>query len=511
MSGADILFYMAIFWKRLPYFVGAAALVTTIGVVATMMMPPVYRASSKILVESPQISSDLARSTVGGDLSAQVQAITDGILTTASLVTLANRFGVYKDHPNMTDADVAQDMQKRIGVGSFPADTRGTSATFDVSFDAESAELAAAVTTEITNRIIEENVRQRTARAGDTLDFFKQEVTRLGDGLKVLEGKILAFKNQNADALPDSLDFRRNEQSSQQERLQLLVREEAALRSRKANLTEAFNTFGRVPTAAPQTPQQRLLDQLEQTLAAQIGVYAEDSPNMMAIKARIAAVKAEVLASKGAPGDAVAGKSAPSDLDVELTGIDDRLDLIAQEKASITDDLATLAKSIQATPANEAALNALERDYGDLKAQHSAAVARLAEASTGEQIELRSKGERLTVLEPAVPPQRPFSPNRTRLGLMSIGGGIAAGAALVALLEYLNKTIRRPVQLVRALRIEPLATIPVIRTRRDRRRQRMVLAGFAFTGSVAILALALVALHLTTGLGGSMGIGSVKI
>ncbi|GGF36767.1 LPS biosynthesis protein [Youhaiella tibetensis] len=510
LSGTDILFYLAVFWRRLPYFVGAALLVAAAGIATVMLLPPVYRASSKILVETPQISADLARSTVASDSPSQIQVITESILTTASLVNLADQFHVYEGRTNMTDFDVAQDMAKRIGVGQLPMDLRGA-ATFDVSFDAETPELSADVTNEIASRILSENIRQRTARAGDTLDFFKQEVDRLSASLTDLEGKILAFKNKNADALPDSLDFRRNQQSSQQERLQLLVREEATLRSRKTNLTEAFNSGAALPVSSgPQTPQERLLDQLEQTLAAQTGIYADDSPNMLAIKARIATVKAEVLAASKA-ANAADVKRPATDLDVELAGIDDRLAFITQEKASITADLADLSKSIAATPANEAVLNALERDYNDVKAQHSAAVSRLADASTGEQIELRSKGERLTILEPAVPPQRPYSPNRTRLGLLSIAAAIAVGAGVVALLEYLNKTIRRPVQLTRALDIEPLATIPIIRTKRERQRQRLLLTGMAVAGSIVVIALALVAVHYATGSFNGMGMGVAKI
>jgi len=493
----------------LPYFAGVAILIATAGIVTAILLPPTYRASSKILVESPQISADLARSTVAADSSSQIQVITESILTTASLVSLANQFDVYGNRENMTDLDVAQDMQKRISIGQLPADLRGA-ASFEVSFDAETPELSAVVTNELANRILSENIRQRTSRAGDTLDFFKQEVTRLASNLKDLEGRILAFKNENSEALPDSLDFRRNQQSSQQERLQLLVREEATLRSRKTNLTEAFETYGRVPNSGPQTPQEKLLDQLEQTLAAQSGMFSADSPNITAIKSRIAAVKAEIAAS--AKADSTGDVKRPaSDLDVELAGIDDRLSFITQEKATITTDLADLAKSIAATPANEAVLNALERDYDDVKTQHSAAVSRLAEASTGEQIELRSKGERLTILEPAVAPQRPFSPNRTRLALLSIFAGLVAGGGVVALMEYLNKTVRRPVQLNRALHIEPLAVIPIIRTKRDRQRQRIV-AGMALAaGIVVAVVLALVVVHYTTGSINGLGIGVAKI
>ena len=82
---------------------------------------------------------------------------------------------------------------------------------------------------------------------------------------------------------------------------------------------------------------------------------------------------------------------------------------------------------------------------------------------------------------------------------------------VVALMEYLNKTVRRPVQLNRALHIEPLAVIPIIRTKRDRQRQRIV-AGMALAaGIVVAVVLALVVVHYTTGSINGLGIGVAKI
>ena len=49
--------------------------------------------------------------------------------------------------------------------------------------------------------------RQRTDRAGSTLQFFNQEVARLGTQLSTLEADILKFKTENKDTLPESIDL----------------------------------------------------------------------------------------------------------------------------------------------------------------------------------------------------------------------------------------------------------------------------------------------------------------
>ena len=88
-----------------------------------------------------------------------------------------------------------------------------------VSFDAPTAAMSAAVTNEMVTLILKENVEIRTNVAGQTLEFFEQEVARLDAELTTLGAKILEFQEANLESLPDSLDFRRSQQAAAQERL----------------------------------------------------------------------------------------------------------------------------------------------------------------------------------------------------------------------------------------------------------------------------------------------------
>jgi hypothetical protein len=70
------------------------------------------------------------------------------------------------------------------------------------------------------------------------------------------------------------------------------------------------------------------------------------------------------------------------------------------------------------------------------------------------------------------------------MGLMA---GVAAGLGFVVLLELANRTIRRPVELARAIQAQPLAAIPYIRlpdekTGRKRKRALLAAANVAGTG-----------------------------
>lgn len=468
MGNADIRFYASILFRRLPYVLAIVGLLTAAGVAAAFMMPPVYRATGKILVEPPQIPADMARPTVETNPLEQLQIIEQRLMTRDNLLDLARRLDIYGgDIASMSEADIVENLRDRTLLELVPAgrssDGRGAT-LFSVSFTAENPALAAKVVNEFAAFILERNIGLRTSKAEDTMQFFDKEVARLGTELASREEDVLQFKNANKDALPDSLDFRRSQQRNQEEKLLLLEREEASLRVRRNNLVKMFEVTGQTGVSGPVSPEQELLRDLKRALSEQLSVFSETSPNVVALRTRIAALQKE-LQSDDTTSVSVGGTS---ELDLQLADIDERLSFIDREKAAIAKNLSELASTIDATPQNETRLNALERSRDNIRMQYNTAVAKLAEASTGEQIEMRSKGGRFSLVEPATPPENRISPDRRKIAGLGLAGGLAAGFGLVILLEFLNGSIRRPAELARVLQAQPLATIPYIRLPAER-------------------------------------------
>ncbi len=108
--------------------------------------------------------------------------------------------------------------------------------------------------------------------------------------------------------------------------------------------------------------------------------------------------------------------------------------------------------------------------------QYNQAVANLGQARTGDQIELTAKGQRISVIEQATEPTAPTKPNRPLIAAAGLVGGMGLGLGLVMLLELLNHSIRRPTELTRKLGITPFAALPYIRSERQIRTRRMIIA-----------------------------------
>jgi uncharacterized protein involved in exopolysaccharide biosynthesis len=342
-----------------------------------------------------------------------------------------------------------------------------------VAFTSEDPRQAAAVTNELVTLILQENVELRTGRAEDTLDFFQGEVERLSGELDRQSQKSMTFKKENENALPDSLAFRRSQQATLQERLLQYEREATALQDERERMVEIYKRTGRVSVNAPPgSPEEQELGAMRSQLARAKVIYSESNPNIRLLETRIAGLEQIVAEQRAELGLETEGMS---DYEMQLAQIDGRLEFIAEDQARIQADIDKLDTSIQATPGNELTLGELQRDYNNLQGQYVAATERLATASVGERLEVMSKGERFSLIEPAVPPASPDKPNRVLIAGAGVGGGIGAGLGFILLLELLNRSIRRPAELTSRLGIQPFVTIPYMRTQREIRVKRTLM------------------------------------
>ncbi|SEH70483.1 polysaccharide chain length determinant protein, PEP-CTERM locus subfamily [Rhizobium tibeticum] len=461
MGDIDVRFYLSILRRRLPYILLCVTATTVLALIFAVFQPRTYQSSAKILVEAPQIPVNLVRSTVQTSSMGQLQIIQQQVTTRDNLVKLAAKLDIYAGEKEQPPVEyLVKNMRSRIIFEETELSGGDGASVFTIGFEAKSPLLAAQVANELATSILSSNQKQRTDRAGNTLEFFDDEVKRLDGDLARIEAELLKFKNENRETLPESLGFRRTQQSSLQERLISLEREQSDLRTRRSLLVETYMVTGKYPTGEPLTAEQQMLLDLNKALSDQLTVFSETSPNIVALRARIAALRGKVVPKKQEGGDT----KAPSGLDFQLSDVDRRIEAIEQERAQITGKIEELTQSIRATPATDIRLNALERTLANTQTQYNTAIAKRAEASLGQQMEARSDGGRFSLLEEATQPQQPLRSKRRLIVIGGILAGLGLSLAVIALLEILNKTIRRPAELVQMLQAQPLAVIPFINT-----------------------------------------------
>lgn len=489
---STLLFYIAIFMRRIHYFILIFGVIAALSVTVAKILPAVYLASSGLLIEGSQIPSQLAAPTVITAAAEELQIIEQRLMTRVNLLSIARDLNVFGDMGTMSADEIVTGMRDQTTIRRSTGNGQAT--LMNISFEADTGPVAANVVNRYVTIILQDNAEVRADRAGKTLEFFEVEVERLGNELEKQNAAILAFNNENSDALPQTLNYRLTQQSTLQARLATTERDMDLLREQKRKLIEIFDATGTVgPVAnANLTPEQQKLAQLEDQLRTALAVYTPENPKVRILQAQVAQQQSVVNTQSGASQTGPITQS--SMLDIQLADIAARLDVFKQQRELVLDQLATLEDSIDRTPAVTIALASYDRDYQNIQAQYNRAVNGLSQAATGERIELLAKGRRISVIDPATVPNEPARPNRM---LIAVGGslfGAMLGFVVIIGLEFLNNSIRRATDIANHLGITPIATVPYIRTPVEMVFRR---AGFvaAFIILVVGLPAALFAIH----------------
>ncbi len=462
----DIKFYWELIKRRMPIMVVIFVLCSGLGAGLALTMPPKYTASASLLVEGAQLPTDMIRSTVQSEAGRELQAIQLRLMTRANLIDIAAKFRVFRGE-DMSPDDIVTAMRQqtnfRIQSG------RNSNTILRITFQSARPKVAADVVNEFVTYVLRADVERRTGESGQTLEFFERQVSELSERLSEQSAEIVAFKEKNNDALPAGLNFRLSRQSQLQERLNLNARDRTSLIEQRNRIVEAGSSVGIADI--PRSPQQAEINRLETELRSKLAIYAPDSPTINFLRRRI-----ELLKTGDLPGEDQEEQKDrfQSMLDLQLAGIDSEIRSLDQDTANMQAELEKLEKAIARTPAVANRLEKLEREYAATQTQYDAAVAGRARAEQGVDVEVAAKGERVVLIEQASVPSFPTSPNRKLIA----GGGVFVGSALAAifflLTELVNNSIRRPIDLTRALNVQPLATIPFLEEESVRRRRRLL-------------------------------------
>ncbi len=470
--------------RRLWIVVLTVFLISPLALTVAYVLPPVYESSARILVESQQIPTDLARSTVTASAAERLQLIQQRLMTRENLLSVIERLNLFASRGDLTTSEKVELLRLNTVIRNinFGENRREQNVSaFVITYVADNANVAARVTNEFVALILEQNIQSRSERASETLGFFTQEVERLATQLLALEVELSNFKNANQNALPDSLAFRRQELLSLQERVFEYEQRMILLQEQRKSYEQARDSgAGATLTGQVLTPAERDLQELNRVLVQRKAILSDTHPEIVALKSRIAAIEASITPT-------VAGAPAGNpQIERQIALINTQITLVQGQIDEARSRIKVLDTSVAETPQVEMQLNALQRQYADLQTQYEMATSKQAEAATGEKLEINRQAERFEVIEQAQVPDAPISPNRMLIAAGGFVGSMALGIGMVVLVEMLDRTIRTPGDMQRRIGLKPIVTVPYIRTERERKVRLMKFALLVVTVLIVV-------------------------
>jgi uncharacterized protein involved in exopolysaccharide biosynthesis len=321
--------------------------------------------------------------------------------------------------------------------------TQNNTIAIAMSFDYPDPAKAQAVLQSFVSKFLTMDSQDVEDQASLTVRFLQDQASKLQSQISELEGQLTGLKARNGAALAssgappfiDTGSFSAQITSLQNENRQLL------------GLSRRPGDKGNVLSAA------------EAALASAQAQYSDTHPDVIAARERVAQLRK--IGQQGA--------DSGSDIQEQIAANNAAIhQLMAQRESTLARANAAMAGQARAPAILEQAMQ-LENRASTLRNQYQQVSENLLKAQNSARMASEQRAERLSLVEPANLPDRPFSPNRPLLIAAGAAAGLALGFLLALAMELVNRPVRSPKQLDQ-LGLPVIGIVPLIKSKQSARR-----------------------------------------
>lgn len=490
--------YLDIMHRRALVMLAAFVVVVVTASALAIILPPVYQSSGTILIESQQISKDIVASSVTGYSSERIAVIKQRVMTRENLVRIMKKYNLFSDkNESRVTSELVNDLRKRINIKLQGGSGRGKTIAFSISVEDRHAQLAYGVTTELVTLFLDENIKSRVESATETTKFLSQEAKRLKADLEKMESLVAAYKQENADSLPQNLGLK----------TAILQRTEITLANLDRDYKATENELKRLErelTAAKsgldiaETPMSQLKQLKAEYRQASVD-FKGTHPTLRALKRKIEILEKgedskEDIATPATETGVLINSELVLKVETLISTEKNRLNSIDSQRKPMRKKIIQYEKQIIKTPLVELGLSSLLRDHSSARKKYEEIQAKQLTAQVSENLEGENKSERFSLIDPPLLADKPIKPNRVKMFMFGLILGIAAAGGIAFLLELINQRIRGKGALTAVLGFSPLVEIPYITTSGEH-LQRKLLIKKTLIGFAIFIAVSLIAVH----------------
>ncbi|MDP1930761.1 MAG: hypothetical protein Q8L60_04830 [Gammaproteobacteria bacterium] len=466
-------------WSRRKWWLLAGfVLAMTTSASLIFALPNLYRGSTTVLLGQDAIVGTFIAEGSISQLDQRLHVIRQELLSREQLLSLIDRFDLYDGLRQAVPAEALLDRMRRdIHISQSTTSQvslqRGQSAPMQVriGYQGWSAEEVATISNALAEIYREKYEGIRFGQASRTTDFLREQLNDVEARMVAQEQQINTFRNENLGQLP------------QQEGMNLatLERLTSDLRLNGERQIQLLNRPNQNPAgefgAVIGTAGESRLELLRRELTVMSARYNERHPGMIRLQDEIRQLEQQAVVSEEL------GEVAPS---ISVTAEHQRL---REEENRLRTAITSLQRRMQLSPEIDQALTQMSNSYNAIREEHLILLRRYQDARLAQSLELQQT-QQFQVLEMALPPDLASAPNRLRLIAMALMLTIGGLAALVFLVEQMNRTFHSADDLRAFSSIPVLTSIRHIRTTGEGVKRGFLTVTVLILYVLALLALA---------------------
>ena len=337
---------------------------------------------------------------------------------------------------------------------------------FQISYRDDDPERAAAVTRQVADLFVAENIKDRAAQATTTAEFLDHELEKLAADLDRMETEFVNFRKQQSGSLPDQLNANLRQLERLDQSIEGNLEAQTQVRERIALLQERMTSplfADHDPRLPADSPAGQLVG-LRARLRHAERIYTEEHPNAVRLRNEIARVEKEVeeAAAAAEAGDLSRLDPTTRQIMIKIDREELQLAVLQRREASLRARIQEVEHRVEVTPELAHDTQARQRQLGQLRTTYSRMLSKKQEASLARNLEMAQKGERFKVLRPARAPRYPASPSLWITLPAGASVSLLVVLGLILVFETRNPSFRSVARLTRSLGLPVLASVPRI-------------------------------------------------
>jgi protein tyrosine kinase modulator len=429
----------------------AGALVLAAGLAITLLTPAEYTAASTVQIEPRRLPVDFFPAQGIVPFEDRMRTVKHGVLARPVLERVARETGIFSElGPDEAVERLRQRTEVRLE-GEVPGGPPALLFVVEVRGpDPVKVKQAAELLPRYYEQLTRDVLAGQARALRETLDA---QTAAMAGELAGHERKILEFKRQHAPELPEMIETNSRAAARDQALIEMHLGAITDARRRRSELLASIPEGPSVPGMS-----EAALDAAQRKLQAAEAAYSPDHPDVKRARREVEEAQAR--------RDEEVDRFQKERVQQYLVRIDGELREHQAAVTSLSSELASYQRRVDAAPQWGQELAALSRDYEVVRAKYASTVSRRADAAAAEELLAADGGRLFRTVEAPTAPTRPAAPDRGRMAMLAVLAAVVAGLAAGGAAEWLDGSMRGP-QDAGALGVPVLAAIPRIGPRRS--------------------------------------------
>jgi polysaccharide chain length determinant protein (PEP-CTERM system associated) len=451
-------------------------------VAAAYILPEKYEAQSTVFIENNIISNYVEGVAITPSLDERLRVLIYSMESRTLLLKVMKALDMDIDIPESQVEALINSLRKNtdIEIVKNPNSQSGGMDMFIVSFTDRDPEFAQNYVTTLVNLYIEENLLAKRKESHIVSTFLTEQITFFKNKLDDIDKDIIKVRTE--EGLFVSMDEAKiiGQLEAGEQQIEELNIQKMELTSRRKLIQknlEKENPYTVAILGSKGSIEERIV-MLQKKMDQLLMNYTENYPEVIRTKAELTSLNERLRADSGereipnGQEDELSTinpvyqelKKDLSDTELELASLDIR-------KSYLEKQIERKKKYLREMPADKKKLADLEREKNSIKKIYEELTLRLGQSEVSNQMEIQDKGATFRIVDPAVLPASPVSPDKKKILLLGIFAGLAGAFGLILLIEKIDHSVRS-VDMIKTLGVPVLGIIPRIQIPEEISRKR---------------------------------------